>query len=63
MNITLIVIGVLISLSSISSVLVLTALALSSQGSYWGEEVRPELFLARETETIGELQREAAPTI
>ncbi|HSG15572.1 MAG TPA: hypothetical protein VLE70_04530 [Anaerolineae bacterium] len=54
MTITLIVIGVLITLSTLSSILILTTLALSSQGSYWGEEVGQELIPARESETIGE---------
>ena len=60
MNITLIVIGFLITLSTLSSLLILTALALS--GSYWDEEAGQELFLARVTETIGELQRETVPS-
>ena len=65
MSITLIVIGVFITLSSLSSFLILTALALSSQGSYGGQEVGwgYELIPAREFETIGELQREKAPAV
>ena len=54
MSITLIVFGVLIAFSSLSSVLILTALALSSQGSHGGQEVGPELIPARETETMRE---------
>jgi len=57
MNITLIVIGVLITFSSLSSVLILTALALSSQASYWGEEVGQGLIPVRKTEMMGESNR------
>ena len=61
MNITFIIISALITFSFLSAVLVLAALALSSQGSYWGQEVGQELIPAWEADTIHELHRETAP--